>query len=126
MIVSAVNNQGTSNQTYPLHVLPEVVVDDPNQGLPDKFALAQNYPNPFNPTTTIRYAIRDRSKVRLTIYNSLGQEIRMLVNEIQGSGYKQINWDGKDSRGNAVSSGLYLYRLQAGDFIQTKKMLLMK
>lgn len=126
MIVPAVNIHGTSNQTYQLHVLPNVGVDDPNQRLPDKFDLVQNYPNPFNPATNIRYAVHDRSKVRLTVYNLLGQEIRTLVNDFQSPGYKQISWNGKDSRGNAVSSGLYLYRLQAGDFVQTKKMVFLK
>ncbi len=126
VILSAVNDLGTSTQIYPLHVLPDVGVDDPNQGLPDKFALAQNFPNPFNPLTAIRYSVRDRSKVTLTVYNLLGQEVRTLVDEMQEPGYRQVQWDGRDHHGRTVSSGLYLYRLRAGNFVQTKKMILMK
>jgi hypothetical protein len=93
---------------------------------PTEFGLRQNYPNPFNPVTTIQYALPKASDVKIEIYNILGQRVRMLVDEHQDPGYKMIHWDGKDNRGVEVSSGIYLYRIQAGDFEKCKKMILLK
>jgi len=93
---------------------------------PTEFGLRQNYPNPFNPVTTIQYALPKASDVKIEIYNILGQRVRMLVNEHQDPGYKMVHWDGKDDRGVEVSSGIYLYRIQAGDFEKCKKMTLLK
>jgi len=89
--------------------------------VPKVFALSQNYPNPFNPQTTIRYALVEDTQVRLVVYNVAGQEIKTLVNEGQEAGYHECVWDGKD-----VASGIYFYRLQAGDFVQTRKMVVLK
>jgi len=86
----------------------------------------QNYPNPFNPTTTIRYDLPKRAKVSLVIYNLLGREVRQLVNSVQEPGYKKLIWDGKDAQGQRVPAGVYLYRLQAGDFAQTRKLVVLK
>jgi len=98
--------------------------------IPKSFSLYQNYPNPFNPTTTIRYtipAISDQqSAVSLKIYNILGQEVRIIVNKKQVPGYYSVSWDGRDSKGKEVSSGIYLYRLDAGDYKDVRKMLLIK
>ena len=94
--------------------------------VPDTFSIAQNYPNPFNPETTIPYALPQSVHVRLVIYNVLGQEIRTLVNEIKPAGYYRVVWDNKDDFGKSVSSGIYLYRIVAGDFVETKKLLLLK
>ena len=97
--------------------------------VPVEYALAQNYPNPFNPMTDIRYQIADnRSPVHTTlkIYNILGQKVRTLVEETKEPGYYTTTWNGKDASGNAVASGVYLYRLTAGDFTATKRMVLMK
>ena len=88
--------------------------------------LSQNYPNPFNPSTTIRYEIKHPSKVTLKIYNLLGQEVRTLVNKQQSNGIHFVVWDGKNERGQMVGSGVYFYRLQAGDFMKTRKMVLVK
>ena len=104
---------------------------------PQTYALQQNYPNPFwseatsrsagNPTTQIRYEIPRAGHVSLRIYNSLGQEVRRLVDRVQPAGYHQITWNGLDQRGNPVPSGMYHYRLQVGeDFVSTKKMLMAK
>ena len=95
-------------------------------GLPKIFALIQNYPNPFNPTTTIRYQLPQTVVVRLDIYNSLGQKIRTLLNSRMKAGYHQITWDGCDDIGNPLASGVYLYRIEAAHFNQTRKMLLLK
>ena len=92
----------------------------------NSFALYPNYPNPFNPSTTIRYRTAQDGHVTLKIYNTLGQEIRTLVSSVQGAGDHSIQWDGKDSYGNAIASGIYLYRLQAGNFVKSNKMTLMR
>jgi len=93
---------------------------------PEEFGLRQNYPNPFNPTTVIQYALPKASEVRIQIYNVLGQKVRNLVDEAQEPGYKMIHWDGKDDDGTEVSSGVYFYRIEAGDFVKNKKMTLLK
>lgn len=98
--------------------------------LPQVFHLNQNYPNPFNPSTTIRYQLPAASKVSVKIYNILGQEVLTLVNKQQAAGYYSLNWNGKNSQGCQVTSGVYIYRLVAKSadktFMQSKKMMLIK
>ncbi len=94
--------------------------------VPNGFALEQNYPNPFNPETSIHYRIPDASHVTLTVYNSLGQVVQTLVNKSLPAGEYSVRWNGRDQLGNKVSSGMYFYRIEAGDFIKTRKMILMK
>ncbi|MDI6766921.1 MAG: T9SS type A sorting domain-containing protein [Bacteroidota bacterium] len=94
--------------------------------LPDKYSLEQNYPNPFNPTTKIRYQLPVKSKIILKIYNLLGSEINILVDEIQEGGYKSIEWDATNSKGLQVPSGIYFYHIHAGIFNDVKKMLLLR
>lgn len=94
--------------------------------LPDRTALSQNMPNPFNPSTTIEYQISEAGQVRLAIYNLLGQEVRVLVDARTEAGHYTANWDGKDQLGRQVASGIYLYRLQAADFLVSKRMMLLK
>jgi hypothetical protein len=89
--------------------------------IPQGFSLYQNYPNPFNPTTTIKFALPVESKVKINVYNSLGQLVETLVNKEMESGYHEVNFDA-----SRYSSGVYLYQLQAGDFVSVKKMLLIK
>ncbi len=93
---------------------------------PETFTLAQNYPNPFNPTTNVNYQLPRDVAVRLTIYNVLGQAVRVLVNEKQRVGYYTKQWDGRDDSGRLLPSGIYLYRLEAGEFVSVKRMMLMK
>ncbi|MCP4566007.1 MAG: T9SS type A sorting domain-containing protein [FCB group bacterium] len=95
-------------------------------GLPREFELQQNHPNPFNPTTTIEYALPKRSGVEITVYNIAGQKVKTLLEATQPTGYYSLTWDGTDRYGRPVATGIYLYRLQAGDFIQTQKMVLLK
>jgi len=90
------------------------------------YKLFSNYPNPFNPTTTITYEIPRASKVILTIYNTLGQKIKTLVNKQQTAGRYELVWDGRNETEQEVASGIYLYQLKAGDFVETKKMILMR
>ena len=94
--------------------------------LPAKFSLNQNYPNPFNPDTFIPFDLPQGSHVKLRIFNILGQEIRTLKDEFFQTGSYAILWDGKDQRGFSVASGIYIYRLETGKFIQSRKMLLIK
>ena len=97
------------------------------QEIPQTFELSQNFPNPFNPSTTIRYGLPRAEKVTLKIYNILGEEIAELVSDEQKqAGYHAAVWDGRNRQGNIVASGLYFYRIKAGDFIQTRKMLLVQ
>ncbi len=114
------------NGLIPLDTTIVGIPDEPLSGVPNEFELFQNYPNPFNPITTIRYDLPKASKVVLKIYNILGQEVRTLVNSSQTTGEKSVIWDGRDAFGQEVSSGIYLYRLKAGYFIQSRKMLLMQ
>ncbi len=97
-----------------------------NSILPKKFALYQNYPNPFNPTTTIRYDLPKHAHVKIEIYNVLGQKVVTLVDEQQMPGYKSIRWDGRDEFGQPVSSGTYICRFRAGDFVQVRKMTMLR
>ncbi|MBU2652429.1 MAG: right-handed parallel beta-helix repeat-containing protein [Bacteroidetes bacterium] len=102
------------------------VNDDPAGGLPYRFELSQNYPNPFNPVTTIEYSLPQRSNVRIEIFNLLGRKVRTLVEREESAGTYSITWDGESTNGQPVSTGVYFYRFQAGDYVATKKMLLLK
>ena len=94
---------------------------------PMEFALDQNYPNPFNPTTTIQYRLKENVHVKVTVFNLRGQLVNTLVDQVQSAGSHLLRWNATDQFGQRVSSGMYFYRIEAGDkFIQTKKMLLMK
>ena len=90
------------------------------------YKLGQNYPNPFNPTTHIRFNIPETGLVNITIYDMLGRQVKTLINHTQDAGYRSIIWDATNDYGKPVSAGIYLYQIQTGDFIQTKKMVLLK
>ena len=89
--------------------------------VPTSFEVLQNYPNPFNPSTLIRYGLPTKSHVTLTIYNNLGQQVASLVNEERDAGYHEATFDGSE-----LASGVYFYRIVAGSFVQTKKLLLLR
>jgi hypothetical protein len=94
--------------------------------LPETFALHQNYPNPFNPITNLQYDLPEQAQVTLTIYNLMGREVTQLVNTTQEAGYRSVQWDATDMHGKPVSAGVYLYQIRADEFVQTKKMVLLK
>jgi hypothetical protein len=94
--------------------------------VPREFSLSQNYPNPFNPSTEIKFALPQASNVNLEIYNILGRRVTTLINDQLDAGYHTVKWNSTDSEGREVATGVYLYRLKAGDFIKSKKMLLLK
>jgi hypothetical protein len=94
--------------------------------IPTSYSLEQNYPNPFNPETTIRYGIPEGNNVRLTVYNIEGKVIKQLDHGYKEAGYHQANWDGTNKNGESVSSGVYIYRMEAGNFSNVKKMIFLK
>ena len=94
--------------------------------IPKIFSLHQNYPNPFNPVTSLRYDLPKDGLVNITIYDMMGRQVKELVNSSQTAGYKSIQWNATNNRNEPVSAGLYLYTIQSGKFIQTRKMVLLK
>ena len=94
--------------------------------IPDEFALHQNYPNPFNPLTQIKYDLPEDAVVSVNIFDLMGRNIKTLMSSQQSAGYHSIKWDATNNYGETVSAGMYLYIIQAGEFRQTKKMLLLK
>ncbi len=95
-------------------------------GMPTTFAMDQNYPNPFNPSTQIKFALPSQSYVSLNIYNVSGELVRTLVNNDMSAGFYSVTWNGMNDHGQTVSTGVYLFRVQTGTFVSTKKMLLVK
>jgi len=102
------------------------VDDDGTTLLPEKFDVAQNYPNPFNPSTTIAYSLPERAEVEIVIFNIPGQKVATLDEGMQSAGNHSVIWNGFDNSGSAVATGVYFYRVRAGDNVSTKKMLLLK
>jgi flagellar hook assembly protein FlgD len=104
-------------------------VEEEPASVPVQFSLRQNYPNPFNPSTSIQYTVDGRqtsAPISLRVYNIRGQLVRILVDGEIEPGNHQVVWDGRDDKGKEVSSGIYFYRLAAGEHVATKKMLLLK
>lgn len=115
------NDPGNRIKTFPVVVDVLTAVQESESDLPRYYALLQNYPNPFNPVTTIRFELPKESRVVLKVYNILGQQVAALVNDEQKAGRYEVKFDGK-----GLASGVYFYRLQAGEFVETKKLLLLK
>jgi hypothetical protein len=101
-------------------------VDDNRRSLPTGFALEQNFPNPFNPSTTISYSLPSRGAVQLTVYNILGQRVATLVDQTQAAGSYRVVWNGTDSGGRTLATGIYFSLLKSGSFATSKKMILLK
>ena len=97
------------------------IYEETGTQIPRVFDLQQNYPNPFNPSTTIQYSIKENTLVSLKIYDILGREITTLINEVKTAGIYKVNFDASN-----LSSGVYFYKLTAGNFIETKKMILLR
>jgi hypothetical protein len=110
---------GPFSDGWSFHIFGLLAVEPDEK--PTTFALDQNYPNPFNPSTVIRYAVPSRSHVLLTIHNTIGELVATLVQGERETGYYEVRFEGK-----GLSSGVYFYRLQAGSFVQTKKLLLLQ
>jgi hypothetical protein len=108
-------NQGTTVMTLTKRAI-----------LPQEYTLHQNYPNPFNPVTSLSYNLPEQAQVTLIVYDLMGRKITQLINTIQEAGYKSVQWNATDTFGKPVSAGVYLYQIRAGEFVQTKKMVLLK
>jgi hypothetical protein len=126
---------GFENQTKVYHVISEPVcgpdtsvIEEPDTttAVPETFALYQNFPNPFNPETTIHYDLPVDTEVELVIFNVLGQKVRTLVDQKEKAGAKSVPWNGCDDRGLPLGSGTYLLRMRSGDFLEVKKMVLLR
>jgi hypothetical protein len=129
--VTADGSMGVHNTKYAVRLLykslgwtPLFVKDVP--GTPTQYALEQNYPNPFNPTTVIRFSLPKEDHVKLEVYDITGSLVKTILNEAVRVGNKEVTWDGTNYAGAKVASGMYFYRLQAGTFVASHKMLLLK
>ncbi|MCP4633734.1 MAG: T9SS type A sorting domain-containing protein [candidate division Zixibacteria bacterium] len=109
-----------------LHVAPTDVPSSPDAILPVVFRLHQNYPNPFNPVTSIQYDLPVNCHVKLDVINILGQRVRTVIDKNETAGYKSVVWDGKNDSGLRVTSGIYFYKISAGDYNNVKKMTVIK
>ena len=124
--VSAVNNYGASfwSDQFGFQTTPLTGIE--GDQIPSEFSLAQNYPNPFNPSTVIRFSIPKPENVELIIYDVLGKEVVQLINNDFAAGSYSAKWDGRNNSGQLVPSGMYIYKIKVGQFISSKKMVLMK
>ena len=119
--VSATNDLGTSDwsEVWSFTTLVTGVLED--HSIPTEFTVSQNYPNPFNPSTAIRYGLPEKAQVRLEVFNLLGQLVSLLVD-----GEREAGWHEAVLQNHSLASGLYIYRLSAGDFVQSKKLVLLR
>ena len=122
--ITSVDSAGNeSDASEPVSV---VLASEQEAAIPTVYALEQNYPNPFNPSTQIRYALPEDAMVTISIYDMMGRKVRTLVSQSMSPGYHTTLWNATNDNGLPVSAGMYIYTIQAGDFRQTKKMLLLK
>ena len=121
-VVTATDVNGNESEfSEEVSATPVVIGVEDEHSIPAEYTLSKNFPNPFNPRTTIKYAIPKSGEVSLIVYNLLGEEVTRLISENHQAGYHQVTWDASN-----MASGVYFYRLQAGDFVQTRKMVLLK
>ena len=111
---------------YEPHTPDSPTAVEEGDAAPPPWGLAQNFPNPFNPATLIPFRLQQETRVRLGVYNTLGQQVRSLLDQSLGAGEYQPQWDGRDDRGQPAAGGLYLYRLEAGDRPFLRKMVLLR
>jgi len=127
IVATATDAEGnTSEFSDAFAISGTVSVEELSDILPRSFVLEQNFPNPFNPNSVIRYQLSAARDVELTIYNLKGQKIRTLVNTKKETGLHSVSWNGKDNAGNVVASGVYIYRMTAGEFVDAKKLTLLR
>ncbi|MBN2829892.1 MAG: M6 family metalloprotease domain-containing protein [Candidatus Cloacimonetes bacterium] len=124
--ITSLTYEGESEPSNQVTVLVNYTANDENEIPGMQTELLTNYPNPFNPETSIAYNLNTSSNVELSIYNILGKKVKTLVNSTQPAGNHNIIWNGSDDNGNALSSGVYFYKLQAGTYTKTRKMILIK
>jgi hypothetical protein len=107
-------------------ITPAINATAKNTNLPDRFVLYQNHPNPFNPTTEISFDLPNAANAKLEIYNIMGQQVATIVDRHMEAGRHSVTWNSTNDQGDRVASGIYFYRLDAGDLVDTKKMILLK
>ena len=122
--VSAIDYSG--NKSSFSSVISSATLSNENYYLPQIFALHQNYPNPFNPTTSINYDLPKNEFISINVFDLMGREVKTLVNKEQEAGFRSVKWDATNNLGQPVSAGMYIYTIQAGEFRQTRKMVLLK
>ena len=128
-VTGSTNSGNSTFYTTVKYIQTPTSVEEKIFGVPGEFRLEQNYPNPFNPSTVIRYQLPVNSLVSLKIYDLLGREVATLVNEEKPAGSYEVTFDGKNlsrQKNGGLASGVYFYKLQAGDFVETKRMLMIK
>jgi len=116
----------SQNGPFQLTFFHNNILKNINSSFPNEFSISQNFPNPFNPITSLRYDLPEDGLVNITIYDMMGRIVKTLVNSSQTAGYKSIRWNATNDRNEPASAGLYLYTIQAGQFRQTRKMVLLK
>lgn len=116
----------TGDEILLFRQLSAFVGNNVRTAIPREFRLRQNYPNPFNPQTTIRYSLPEASNVELVVMNAVGQEVKTLVQRYEQAGFKSVIWDGRDGNGKSLGSGVYFYRIKAGHYQESKKMILIR
>jgi hypothetical protein len=128
-IARTICDEINNSQEIPTGVIPLATVNIVYKAvgsLPHSFALGANYPNPFNAGTVIPYSLAEDGLVHLTVFDVLGRTVASLVDDYRAAGQYRVVWDGTDGRGRALASGMYFYRLTAGDIAVTKRMVLLK
>jgi len=126
--VRAEDKQGYETWCDSVYII-DIDTDIPSENpivIPTDYGLSQNYPNPFNPQTTLQYRLPKTGRVRLSVFDIRGAVVRILVDEVVGAGHYVAVWDGRDDRNTPVASGIYFVRIEAGEFVQHKKMILMR
>jgi hypothetical protein len=125
-------SKGMHNAKYTVQLLGKALnlkwadINRDDFSVPETYELSQNYPNPFNPTTNVHFSVAKPTHVRIDVYDMIGQHVTTLINTEMSAGKYNTTWNGQDNNGLKVASGMYLYRMIAGNFTMTKKMLLMK
>ena len=117
-----IENQNFQNYIY----VNNIVLGLDSDNIPKQYVLHQNYPNPFNPVTTLRYDLPEDAFINIIVYDMVGNVVNKLISKNQNHGFKSVQWDATNSLGEYVSAGVYLYSIEAGNFRQTKKMILLK
>ncbi len=120
------SNNSATDSTHMVRRIPTDVSDDELDVLPNHFEVSQNYPNPFNPSTEITYSLPIKAEVTVVIYNVMGQKVRVFDQGQQSAGEHSVTWNATDKSGREVASGMYFYKITAGDFSASRKMVLLK
>ncbi|MEL6822919.1 MAG: T9SS type A sorting domain-containing protein, partial [Calditrichota bacterium] len=125
-VIAIDDSVASAEDVFVVNVLVPASVEDEPSSVPQEFTVYANYPNPFNPSTKIRYYLPKRSQVTVTVFDIAGGLITTLVNDYQGPGLEEVGWNAVDQQGNSISSGVYLYRVEAAGRIETRKMIYIK